>query len=112
MTHTLIQLAEEEFDAQYPPITNHLSEHASWSHGNECGCLFETYGEELAFIRKQNPRCVWTLVDGENGDQYLLSGFHLVNRVGYLISTVAVPAGMDIEVHVPMQSPPDCDDTA
>jgi hypothetical protein len=53
---------------------------------------------------------VWTLVDGDDGDQYLLSGFHFVNRIGYLVSTVAVPEGLDINVRLPMQSP--CDGEA
>lgn len=27
-----------------------------------------------------------------------------MNRIGYLVSTVAVPEGFDIEVHIPMQT--------
>ena len=60
------------------------------------GCLFETFGEELDFVRKQHPSTVWTLVDGEDGDMYLLSGMHFVNRIGYLISLAPVPEGVDI----------------
>jgi hypothetical protein len=103
MTHDLIELTEDEFDTRYPLRTNHLNPHATWAFGDAGGCLFETFGEELAFVRKQHPSTVWTLVDGEDGDMYLHSGVHFINRVGYLISLAAVPEGVDIRVHIPMQ---------
>jgi len=99
-------MTEEEFDDQYTLITNHLNPHASWVYGDRPGCLFETYGEELEFVRQQDPSSVWTLVDGDDGDQYLVSGYHFVNRIGYLVSTLAVPEGVDIEVHLSMQTDP------
>jgi hypothetical protein len=104
MTDTPVEITEEEFDARYPLLTNHLNPHASWAFGDGPGCLFETYGEELAFVRQQDPRTVWTLVDGDEGDQYLASGLHFVNRIGYLVSTVPVPDDIDIQVHIPMQA--------
>jgi hypothetical protein len=104
MTDTIIELSEDDFDARYPLRTNHLNPSAGWAYGEEAGCLFETYGEELAFVRQQDPRTVWTFIDGDDGAQYVLSGFHLVNRIGYLISTVTVPEGTTIEVRIPMQS--------
>ncbi len=106
MTSELIEITEDEFDATYPLITNHLRPDAGWVYGETGGCLFETYGEELAFVRELDPRTVWTLVDGDDGDQYLLSGFHFVNRIGYLVSTVPVPEAADIQVRIPMQSEP------
>jgi len=106
MTDTFIELSEDEFDAQHTLRTNHLNPTASWAYGESAGCLFETYGEELAFVSQQNPRTVWTFIDGD-GDQYVVSGFHLVNRIGYLISTVPVPEGTTIQVHIPMLSEED-----
>jgi len=103
MKHDLIELTEDEFDTRYPLRTNHLNPHASWAVGEGGGCLFETFGEELDFVRKQHPSTVWTLVDGEDGDMYLLSGIHFVNRIGYLISLAPVPEEVDIEVRIPMQ---------
>jgi len=102
MTTTLIEIDEDAFDASYPLRTNHLNPNASWAYGDGPGCLFETYGDELAFVRQQDPLTVWTLFDGDDGDQYLVSGFHYVNRIGYLISTVPLPAGIDVQVHLPM----------
>jgi hypothetical protein len=104
MTTTVLQISEDQFDNQYRLLTNHLNPHASWAYGEDRGCLYETYGEELAFVRTQDPRTVWTLVDGDDNDQYLLSGFHFVNRIGYLISCEPVPDGITIKVHIPMES--------
>ena len=104
MTSTLIEMSEDDFDKQYPLLKNHLNPDATWIYGEGPGCLFETYGEELEFVRQQAPATVWTLVDGDDGDQYLLSGFHFVNRIGYLVSTVPVPEDIDIQVHIPMEA--------
>jgi hypothetical protein len=106
MTTTLIEIDEDTFDALFPLRPNHLDGNASWAHGDGPGCLFETYGEELEFVRQQDPLTVWTFVDGDDGDQYLVSGYHLVNRIGYLISTTPVPEDLDIQVHLPMN---DCE---
>jgi hypothetical protein len=99
-----LEITEDEFDGRFPLVTNHLNPNASWGDTEGTGCLFETFGEELEFVRRQDPRTVWTLVDGEDGDLYLVSGYHFVNRIGYLISTVPVPEGADIQVRIPMQT--------
>ena len=98
-------MTEDDYDQMYPLVTNHLNPNASWAFGDGPGCLFETYGEELAFVRSQDLRTIWTLVDGDDGNQYVLSGYHFVNRIGYLISTVAFPE--DAELEVPILFEPD-----
>ena len=101
---TSLEITEDEFDTQYPLVINHLNPNASWTFGDGPGCLFETYGQELAFVRSQYPRTIWTLVDGDDGSQFLLSGFHIVNRIGYLVSTVPFPEDADILVPIPSDS--------
>ena len=101
---TPLEITEDEFDTRYPLVINHLNPNASWAFGDGPGCLFETYGQELAFVRSQDPRTIWTLVDGDDGNQYLLSGFHFVNRIGYLVSTVPFPEDADILVPIPTDS--------
>jgi hypothetical protein len=107
MTETFKELSEDAFDALYPLVQNHLNPGAGWALGEGRGCLFETYGDELDFVRRQDPRTIWTLLDSDDGDQYLASGYHLVNRIGYLISTVPVPEGVTIQVRIPMQTDED-----
>jgi len=101
---TPLEMTEDEFDTRYPLVVNHLNPNASWTFGDGPGCLFETYGQELAFVRSQNPRTIWTFVDGDDGNQYVLSGYHLVNRIGYLISTIAFPEDADIVILIPSDS--------
>jgi|GEM_PF-2890751 len=103
MTETFIALTEDEFDAHYTPISNHLDANASWSYDEAPGCLFETYGAELEFVRQQAPGTIWTVVDGEDDDMYIVSGYHLVNRIGYLVTREAAPEGTCIEVRIPRE---------
>lgn len=99
---TFIELTEDEFDDTYPLIPNHINRSAGWAIGETGGCLFETHGDEFAFVRRHDPSKVWTLIDGDDGDMYLISGLHFVNRVGYLVSTIPVPEDATIQVHLPM----------
>jgi hypothetical protein len=110
MTETFIELSEDAFDMTYPLVPNHLNPNASWGDGEGTGCLFETYGEELEFVRKQDPRTVWTLLDGDDGDLYLASGYHFVNRIGYFVSTVPIPDGTFIQVHIQMDKEEETDE--
>jgi len=104
MTDTVIQLTEEEFDARFPLVPNHISPTGTWAFGDGPGCLFDTSGPEFEFVRRYDPRKVWTLVDGDDGDMYVINGLHLVNRVGYLLSRDPVPDNTAIEVRIPMSN--------
>lgn len=75
------KITEEQFYEECNPIENKIEENASWN-----GTMFETYGEEFEFVKTQDVHNVWTIVEGENNDIFILSGFHLVNRIGYLIT--------------------------
>jgi len=104
MSEIVIHLTEDEFDEQYPLVANHLNPNATWGFVDGKGCLFETYGEELEFIKRQDDGRIWTILDGDDGDMYVASGFHFVNRVGYLLSRDPIPDNTFIEVHIPMQT--------
>ena len=75
---------EDELDAweaKYQPIKNHIDPKAYDK--------FETYGEELDYvlsIANTEPKRVWTLVDGDDNNLYIVDGYHLVNRVNYFIT--------------------------
>jgi len=103
MNETFIELTEDEFDEQFPLVTNHINPTAGWAHGESTGCLFETHGEEFAYVKRLDPRRVWTLVDGDEGDMYLISGLHFVNRFGYLVSRDPIPENATIQVRLEMQ---------
>lgn len=106
-----ILLPEDEFDRQYPLLVNHLDPHATWACGDGPGCLFGLSRPEIQFVRAQDPCSVWTLVDDGAGGTTLISGLHFVNRIGYLVSTVPLPAGQFIEVHLETECETEGDNT-
>lgn len=68
-----------QWENQFKPIKNHLNNNASLD-----GMMYETFGDELDFVKSHKNKFIWTYCDdGENG--YLTSGYHLVNRLGYVI---------------------------
>jgi hypothetical protein len=105
MTDTAIELSEEAFAALFPLRTNHLNPGASWQNADGDGCLFEADGDDIAFVKHCDQRKIWTLVDDDGRGLSILSGFHIANRIGYLASTVPVPIGTNIRVHVASRQP-------
>jgi predicted methyltransferase MtxX (methanogen marker protein 4) len=86
----LDELKEQQVDkwlADYKPVANHLSETSGWEI-NEKGILFETYGDELDFVRQQPDNHVWTWIDGDEGT-VIVAGMAFVNRIGYFVTEVA-----------------------
>ena len=73
----------EEFEETYKPIKNPFVQDSSYD-----GCMFETYGVELAHVREQDIKNIWTLIDAENENWYIVPGFHIVNRFGYFICEI------------------------
>lgn len=100
MTIRFIELSEDAFHALFPLLPNHLNADAAWHIDGVGACLFDTHGLELEFVRRQHPRSVWTFVEGDDDRQFLASGFHLVNRVGYLLSTMLLPEGVAAQVWI------------
>lgn len=80
-------LTEDEWFEQFKPIPNYLDDNASF-HDGEHGYMFETYGEELEFVKAQQPNRIWTYADGDDGGTYISDGYHVVNRIGYFVTTV------------------------
>jgi hypothetical protein len=67
----------------YKPIKNTVSKYP-----DDSLIHFETYGEEVEFVKAQyaiNPKTIWTEVDGDEGT-YIVAGWHLVNRIHYYIT--------------------------
>jgi hypothetical protein len=75
-------LSCDDWRDAYRPVSNTLRTNAPFD-----GCMFETFGPELDAVTAADPACVWTIVSTDDDDGlYLLSGFHFVNRLGYLIT--------------------------
>ena len=77
----------DRWEHKYKPIANHINCDAAWCTDDDGGIMFETYGEELEFVKAQPIKNIWTWVDGDTGT-WLVSGFHVVNRVGYFVTEI------------------------
>jgi len=79
----IITITEDQFYEKFNPVKNHLDDNASFD-----GCLFETYGEQVDFVFElsQKEKRVWTIIEGENDSMFYITGFHYVNRIGFLVT--------------------------
>lgn len=78
------KISFDDFIEKYKPIKNHLDDNASFG-----GTMFETFGDEVQHVVKianETPKKVWTFITDE-GD-FIVSGYHLVNRNGYFITEI------------------------
>ncbi len=107
MTNTLIQLTEAEFDARFPLVTNHLNPHASWTFDGSRGCLFETFWRRAGFCTATGILRIFGLWLTARMATCTNQWLPLRKSHWYLVSTVPVPDGSDIQVHIPV----DADDT-
>ena len=90
----LVNMTYDDWFDLYRPIKNGFDNSAGYD-----GCLFETYGDELAVVQDANPNCVWTLVETD-GVLYVAEGFHIVNRLGYFITTKPRENDDEFEIHI------------
>ena len=113
MTNNFIELTMEEWEATYKPIYNHIDTNASFQDESGNGIMFETYGEEVAFVKEQDPNKIWMYGSGDDGGTYIWSGWGFVNRLGYFITEVPFPENTTIQVQVdePDLTCDDCDET-
>jgi hypothetical protein len=65
---------------KYKPITNKFSKQPN-------DIIFETYGEEVEFVRNYDPKYVWTNVQGDECD-LIVAGYAYVNRLSYYITEI------------------------
>jgi len=74
----------DDWRKKYTPVENPRGD-LGWGFDDKCH-LFDTFGSDLDFVKKQKSDHVWTLVDGDDGTPMLVAGFHFVNRVGYVVT--------------------------
>ena len=76
-------LHEDTFYEYFKPFRHADAEHDIWGgHG------LETFGKDFDTVRRHDPAFVWTVVDGDSGDQWITTGVHYVNRVCYLVTQI------------------------
>lgn len=70
----------------FEPIRNTFEDHETE--------VFEFSAEQLEFVKSNyeiSPRHVWTLLDVGKEYAVIASGFHIVNRIGYMITKFPAP---------------------
>lgn len=74
-----------DWEKEFKPIQNDLDEHASID-----GYLFMPYGNQWEFVKSFKNDQIWTLVISDLEDDStsweIISGIHIVNREGYLVT--------------------------
>lgn len=70
----------EQFEDIFQPIKNHIDENASYD-----GFMFETYGEEIDYVKSIDNNKIWTIISTENEESWFIPGFHIVDRLGFII---------------------------
>ena len=89
------KITDEIFDEKYQPEFNHImaAQLPQYAFEDTCpfgGTMYETFGEELDYIKKlcsedQGNR-IWTVLEGDSGDLFIQAGVHFVNRMGYIVT--------------------------
>ena len=76
---------EDVFYEYFRPFRHPLARFDIWGgHG------LETFGDDLQLALNHDENHVWTVVVGEVGnDQWIIPGFHRVNRICFLLTEVA-----------------------
>ena len=91
---SLIKLTDDEFDAQFKPVENLEQGQGVYQ--------FDAYDAKdngfLQFMAINHPTHVWTRIDGEDGYIYNINGWHIVNRIDYVITEVPWSDCHDYEV--------------
>jgi hypothetical protein len=72
---------------------------AGFTFGSLEGTLFETFGQDLAFVKLQAREMIWTLLAIE-GRVTIFSGYHFVNRLGYFVCRNSVEPDAFIAVRI------------
>jgi len=90
-----IEMDMDEWCNTYKPIQNHIDTNASFD-----GAMFETYGNEVEFVKAQEQNRIWTYGDGDDGESHIWSGWHFINRIGYFITEVPFPENTDVQVNL------------
>jgi len=77
-------ISEDKFESMFTMVKNHIDDNASLD-----GCMFETYGEESAFIhRMEDTKTVWTYLEDDKG-LFFQTGIvqrHYLGPIGYFIT--------------------------
>jgi hypothetical protein len=84
----------DDFVNTFHPIKNPLDKNAAFE-----GYMFETFGKEADLVRGCTGNRIWTIIVNDDCDElYVCNGYHIVNRIGYMLTRVPFSYSDTIEV--------------
>ena len=98
------KITEDQFESEFHMKPNHF-----FTNPEDCpfsGCMYETYGQELDHIVSlldniETAKTVWTIVEDDTDDLiFYVSGFHIINRLGYFVTEERVEEETSVEIDV------------
>ena len=104
----LIELTQEEWFDKFKPIPNHIDDNASFQTEDGIGYMFETYGEELDFVKSHQSNRIWTYCDNDFGGTSIFQGMRIVNRIGYFVTKVPFDANKDYQIQISSEDIYEC----
>lgn len=94
----MLALHEDVFYEYFRPYRHPGAQHDVWrGHG------LETFGADFELVRREKPDHLWTVADGD-GEQWIETGVHFVNRICYLITEIP-HNGLDVLFRIPSRRP-------
>lgn len=76
-------ISYEKFVDDFSPTINTFDEDRGYN-----GTLFETFGPEWEHVKIQKENHIWTLIDGENNNSWIIPGLHIVNKLAFFITEI------------------------
>ncbi len=94
-----IELSEDAFAAMFQPQANHLDANATCDWATATAHSTKHSARNLSTSSSNPPPISGHGSHGDDGE-FIVSGFHFVNRIGYFICPRPVPDGVHIEVEL------------
>ena len=100
------EISFKSWIAKYRPLKNHITKHPDASADFD---EFETYGEELEFIKTRDPHYVWTYIEGDSSS-LLVQGMAFRNRLSFYVCELPWTDGPDENVVISVDIECECYD--
>ncbi len=81
---SLIKLTCDEFEVQFKPVENFEHDQGVF----QFDANDENDSNFLQFMSNNHPNHIWTRIDGEDGYIYNINGWHIVDRIDYVITEI------------------------
>lgn len=81
----MTEMTEDKWIETFKPLPNPVDNGCGYDFGQGC-TLVETYSPHTEYLDTIEANRIWTVVEGDEGHQYIMSGKSFVNRIGYIVT--------------------------